>query len=265
MEPSKTKSAGPFRVTSSKPVPDSSKANLKPISASHQKTHRRCRVAQRGVDQSGRGHTGAAGQRFGFHAAFVGSDGYFSRFNFLDKICVGPVWLKCGMIPDLRAPMLDRRRFDVVHEGNDMRHPGVNGMGRKLYAADLQSPAQDEVMRTAQRKLDKFAIGLGLNDSGLSLETDLRESSGDLVDKPGEASRAVPAHLRFAAVTIIISHPKIGFSCGSLDQKDSVRADALDAGHIGKQSVAAKTCERLIDCRSARNRSRRRSFSQTEA
>src|SRR5277367_3903983 len=99
-------------------------------------------------------------------------------------------------------------------------------MGRKLHAVNLKSPAQDEVMRPAHLKLDQFALYLSFNDPGLSFEPHLRESSGDLLDKTGETARPVPTHFCFATVTVVISHSKISVSCGGLDQKDAIRADA---------------------------------------
>jgi hypothetical protein len=99
-------------------------------------------------------------------------------------------------------------------------------MGQEFDAADIERPAQDKVVRPAQRKRDEFAVDFGLNDSRLSLEPDVSECSGDLVDKARETPRTIPAHFRFAAITVIISHPKIGFACGRLDKKHSIRTDA---------------------------------------
>src|ERR1700757_275842 len=92
------------------------KTHLQPIAASHQNMNRRPCVAQFSVDQTRRSHAGAASQRLVFYTTFVGSNGYFSSFEFLDKICVGPPWLKGLMIPDLCSPWLDWRRFEVVHK-----------------------------------------------------------------------------------------------------------------------------------------------------
>jgi hypothetical protein len=64
-----------------------------------------------------------------------------------------------------------------------------------------------------------------LNHSGRSLELQVGERSGDFVDKARETSGSVAAHLRFAAVAVIVSHPKIGFSGGCLDKEHSVRPD----------------------------------------
>src|ERR1700693_4545399 len=81
-------------------------------------------------------------------------------------------------------------------------------------------------MRGAHRKSNQIPIGPRFNDSGRSFETQVRECPGDLIDNPRKTARPIPAHLRFAAVTIVISHPKIGFACRSLDQEHSIRPDA---------------------------------------
>ena len=125
----------------------SSKANLKPISASRKKAHRRCGVVQRGVNQSGRGHARCRKPAFRLPHRVRRCGWLFSGFNFFDKIGVCPVWLKRGMISDLRPPILHRRRFDIVHERHHMRHPGINGMGREFHATDIECPSQDKVMR----------------------------------------------------------------------------------------------------------------------
>jgi hypothetical protein len=207
-------------------VSGSSEAYLKPISASRQKVHRGHCIVQRSVNQAGCGYSRAACERFGFNTTFVRADGYFSRFNFLDEIYICPVWAKRRMMTDLSAPGLDRRRLELVDARYDMWYPGVNEMGRELNATDIESPAQDKAMRLAHRQSDEFAIQLGLNDSGLSFKTDVGEYSGNLVDKAREASRTVPAHLRFATVPVVIAHPKIGFTRWGFDKKHPIGTDA---------------------------------------
>src|ERR1043166_6362708 len=48
----------------------------------------------------------------------------------------------------------------------------------------------------------------------------------DLSGKPRETTRAVAAHFRFAAIAIVIPHPKIGAVLPRLEQKNSIRTDA---------------------------------------
>jgi hypothetical protein len=80
-------------------------------------------------------------------------------------------------------------------------------------------------MRSTHRKSHELSFKRGLNHSRHGLETDFREGTPDLIKKAREAPSTVPAHFRFAAVAVEISHPKIGLACGALHKKHAVRAD----------------------------------------
>src|ERR1700730_17130242 len=106
------------------------------------------------------------------------------------------------MMADLRPPVLYRGRFDIVDKGDHMRNPGVNRVRREFYPADLESAAQDKVVRATQRKRDQSSFRFGFHNSGLGFETDISERSRDFAHETGETACPVPAHLRFPAVTI---------------------------------------------------------------
>src|ERR1041384_8093400 len=62
------------------------------------------------------------------------------------------------------------------------------------------------------------------NQTGRRLKGDLCRSRGNFVRESRKAARTVAAHLRFAAVAIVITHPKIRAIGAVLEQKDAVRA-----------------------------------------
>src|ERR1700676_1811681 len=126
------------------------------------------------------------------------------------------------MIADLRPPGLYRGRFDIVDKGDHVRNPGVNRVGREFYPTDLESAAQDKVLRATQRKRHQFSLRFGFYNSGLGFETDISERSGDFADETGETARPVAAHLRFPAVTIVVTHPKISFAGRWFDQQHTI-------------------------------------------
>src|SRR5271165_502469 len=84
-------------------------------------------------------------------------------------------------------------------------------------------------MRSTHRKSHELFFKCSLNHSRHGLERDFREGTRDLIKKAREAPSTVPAHFRFPAVAVEISHPKIRLGCGTLGEKQAVRADTAMA------------------------------------
>ena len=72
----------------------------------------------------------------------------------------------------------------------------------------------------------KLSMQLRADHAGRRFERNLSSGPGDLVGETRKATRAVAAHLRFAAVGIVITHAKIRAVRRFLQQQNSIRPDA---------------------------------------
>src|SRR5690606_1163458 len=100
-------------------------SNLKGVSAANPNGNGR-RIAGSQVVQDGRGaHARAAGQRFAFHAAFVGADGDGGGTRDGGKVGIRSLGRKSLVIAEGRAvaPYVDC--FQVGHKNHGVRHTGV--------------------------------------------------------------------------------------------------------------------------------------------
>ena len=67
-----------------------------------------------------------------------------------------------------------------------------------------------------------------MTPAGVSNETFVQRT-GHSIGETRKATRAIAAHLRFAAIGVVVAHAEIGAVARRLDDKDAVRADAAMA------------------------------------
>ncbi len=67
------------------------------------------------------------------------------------------------------------------------------------------------------------------NDASGRFEGNLLPRANHLLDKAGETTGPVPAHLRLAPISIVVTHPEVGAVLRRLEQKNSISAHATMA------------------------------------
>ena len=105
---------------------------------------------------------------------------------------------------------------------DDMRHTAVDVVHNSFFAIDLEPHVHPQIGRFAHLQPDQFAAQVSPNDTGRGPEGNLLGRPGDLVRETREAAGAIPAHLGFTAVAVVIAHSKIGAVRPRFEQKNSV-------------------------------------------
>ena len=103
-----------------------------------------------------------------------------------------------------------------------MGHAGVDGVDGEGRAVQREALVQPHPLRFAHREADVVADELCGDHSGDGFKTELAGDAREPSRKPGEAARAVAAHLGFAAVGIVVAHPKIRAVLGGFDRQEPV-------------------------------------------
>src|SRR6266849_6298743 len=171
----------------------------------------------------------SAGKRFVLHAALVGSHQNFLRAAFLDKIYIRALRRKFLVTADRRALGKNMDDIEPRHGDNHMLNAAVDVMDHRIFTIDLQPQVQPQVRGIAHIQRDEVTMQSRTDESGRRLERNSLGRAGDLFGKARQTARAISAHFRFAAVAIIITHPKIGAVRSFLKQKNPVRAHSAMA------------------------------------
>ncbi len=82
-----------------------------------------------------------------------------------------------------------------------------------------------QIFRLAHLQGHAFAFQRGRDHAGRSFEGKLIERTGHLLREARKTARAIPAHLRFATIGVVITHPEIGAVRSRLEQEHTVRSD----------------------------------------
>ena len=112
-------------------------------------------------------HAGAAGEGFIFNAALVGADGDVVWCMGRSKIRVGSLWRKRFVIADRGTVLNDVGAGEVIDEGNDVGHAGVEEMECRVEPGDFGSSIELEV------------DGVRHGDADVVLNDVCRKGSGD--------------------------------------------------------------------------------------
>jgi len=180
----------------------------------------RCRKNERA-----RHDASATGERLVFHSTLISADCNFTSSAFFQKVYVGAFGRKHPMSPDSSTFAQHVNLFDVHSWNNNMRNSGVNKVDGFVFVATRNSDIQLQISRIAHVQSHKLAMKLCGNDPGGRLERNFFTCISDLLDETGKTTRAIAAHFCFAAVTIIVTHPKISAVGRALDQQNPIRPD----------------------------------------
>jgi hypothetical protein len=113
--------------------------------------------------------------------------------------------------------------FDVNDRNNNMRNSGVNEVNGFVFVADREGNIQLQIGWLAQVQSHDLAMKLRRNDPSGCLKRNFFACVGDLFYETGKTTRAIAAHFRFAAVAVVVAHPKISAVSRGLDQQNSIR------------------------------------------
>ena len=162
------------------------------------------------------------------------------------------------MVSHLRSDLLHLLAIGVLSEQDRVRHSRIHKVILPPAALELDSFAQSNVSRFGHLQPHVVAVNGRPHLAGLGFEREIGVFAGAvLIIEPGDTTRPVAAHFRFAAVGVIVAHREIG-GLGRLDQQDPVRTNAkatmTDSGNgfrIGREISLAIVGNDKIVARSA--------------
>jgi hypothetical protein len=99
-------------------------------------------------------------------------------------------------------------------------------MSAQSFAVGRNIEMEPEIVRPTHLQGDEFALQLRCNHPGRRFEGNFFERPGSPIGEASETARAVPAHFRFAAIGIVVTHPEISAVCRRLEDEDAIRPDA---------------------------------------
>src|SRR5262245_40127364 len=106
-----------------------------------------------------------------------------------------------------------------------MGHPSVDITRLKSFSSHRHLNAEPEIGRVAHSQSDLFAGQPRTDHPRRGFEGKLLKRARRPIGKTGETACAVTAHLRFAAISVVIAHPKISAVPRRLKHQDAVSAD----------------------------------------
>ena len=152
------------------------------------------------------------------------------------KFAFVPFGAKCSVIAQRAAESDDVGLLQILHEDDRVRDAGVEEMDLQLFSATRSSvPRARECGADIARRTfvpDEFCA----DHAGEGLERDISLPAGKPLGEARKATRAVAAHLGFAAVRIVIAHLEIRAIRRRFHRDQSVAADRRDAGRTVARS-----------------------------
>src|SRR5207249_10914140 len=176
-----------------------------------------------GKNERARHHASATGERLVFHSTLISADCNFVSSPFLQKVYVGAFGRKHLMSPESSTFTQYVNLFDVHSWNNNMRNSGVNKVDGLVFVATRNSDIQLQISRLAHVQGHKLAMKLCGNDPGGRLKRNFFTCISDFLDETGKTTRAIAAHFCFAAVAVVVTHPKISAVGRWLDQQNPIR------------------------------------------
>ena len=145
----------------------------------------------------------------------------------MNKIHVRPAWSELFVITNFCAELLHHRFVSVGHKEDGVRHTSVERMRRQWPAGEGDLLIEAQVLWLSERHGHAFTLEGRANDAGAGLERCFAVGAGQSLNEASETARAVPAHVRLAAITVVELPRPVGFPGFGRDQeKQAVGTDA---------------------------------------
>ncbi len=143
------------------------------------------------------------------------------------EVHIRPLRREPRVVAQFRPELLHHRLVGVRHENHRVRHAGIQRVHRQKAGAQRDFLAQLEVPGLSQIDRHSLALKCRGDDPRAGLESRLPFRAGLALDEAGETTRAVAAHVRGAAITVVKLPGPVGLARRARNQQEQpVRPDS---------------------------------------
>ena len=177
-------------------------------------------------DDGGGRDARAAGEGFGFDAAFEGADGQLGGARDLGEIDIGASRGEQGVAADEGAEGRHVEGGEIVDETDGVRNAGVEVVEDPGASVPGDGEVWAPILGRGEVDADGAGDDFGAEDAGGGFDEHVVGCGPEFACQSRDAAGPVAAHVGLGTVGVEEAHAEVGVGRGGLDQDDAFGADA---------------------------------------